>query len=73
MCLWKASSPAFVCWFFKLLFHIQLWLIYNAVLVSGVQQNGSVIHMPTLFLILFQYSSLQKVESSSLCYIVGPC
>ena len=28
---------------------IGVWLIYNVVLVSGVQQNESVIHISTLF------------------------
>ena len=42
----------------------------NVVLVSGVQQSDSVIH---LFQILFAYRLLQNTEYSSLCYIVGPC
>ena len=47
--------------------------IYNVVLVSGVQQSESVIHIhiSTLFfffLILFPYRLLQSIEQSSLCY-----
>ena len=29
-------------------------------------------HISTLFNILFPYKSLQSIESSSLCYTVGP-
>ena len=57
-------------------------LIYNAVLVSGVQQSVSVmyqipdiwIHIQifTLFKIIFPYKSLQSIKQSSLCYTVGP-
>ena len=44
-------------------------------LVSGVQQNDSVIHLhvPILFQILFPRRLLQNIEQSSLCYTVGPC
>ena len=50
-------------------------MIYNVVLVSGVQQSHSVIHIHTsiLFQILFQFRLLQDTEQSSLCYTVGPC
>ena len=56
-------------------------MIYNVVLVSGVQHNDSVIHISThiyvyisiLFPILFPYRLLQNIECSSLCYTVGPC
>ena len=57
-------------------------LIYNAVLVSGVQQSVSVmyqipdiwihIQISTLFKIIFPYKSLQSIKQSSLCYTVGP-
>ena len=48
--------------------------IYNVVLVSGVQQSASFLHILifTLFKILFPYRSLQSIEQSSLCYIVDP-
>ena len=53
---------------------IGVQLIYNVVLVSGVQQSESAIHIhiSTLFQILFPYRSLQSIEQSSLCYAVGP-
>ena len=56
-------------------FFIEVQLIYNVVLVSGVQQSDSVIHIriPSLFQILFYYRLLQDTEYSSLCYTVGPC
>ena len=49
-------------------------LIYNAVLVSAVQQSESVmhIHISTLFQILFPYRLLQSIESSSLCCTASP-
>ena len=45
----------------------------NAVLVSGVQQSGSVIHLHIyiLFQILFSLRSLQRIELSSLLYSTG--
>ena len=50
-------------------------LIYNIVLVSGVQQHDSVIHIHIfiLFQILFSQRLSQNVELSSLYYTVGPC
>ena len=56
-------------------FFIEVYLIYNVVLVSGVQQSDSVIHtyIYILFPILFHYGLLQDIEYSSLCYTVGPC
>ena len=52
------------------IFSIGLQLIYNAVLVSGVQQSDSVIHIriSILFQILFPFRLLQNIEQSSLCY-----
>ena len=43
-------------------------LIYNIVLISGVQQGNSVmhIHISILFCILFPYRLLQNIEYSSL-------
>ena len=45
-------------------FFIGEQLIYNAVLVLGVQQNESIIHIhiSTLLKILFPYRSLQSAE-----------
>ena len=50
-------------------------MINNVVLVSGVQQSDSVIHIHVsiLFQILFPFRLLQNIEQNSLCYIVGPC
>ena len=61
--------------FFNFLFYIRVKLINNVVLVSGVQQSDSVIHIHVslLFQILFPIRLLQNIEQSSLCYTVGPC
>ena len=48
-------------------------MIYNVVLVSGVQQSDLVIHISIFFQILFPYRYSQSIECSSLCYTVGPC
>ena len=48
-------------------------MIYN-VLISGVQQRDSVIHIYIFFLkIRFSYRLLQDIAYSCLCYTVGPC
>ena len=51
-------------------------LIYNDMLVSGVQQSESVIyiymHIYILFQILFR-RLLQDIQHSSQCYTVNPC
>ena len=54
---------------------IGAYLIYNVVLVSGVQQSDSVIHIHIfiLFQILFPLRLLQNNELHSLCYTVGAC
>ena len=51
-------------------------MIYNVVLVSGVQQSDSVICIyiyQFFFQILSHYRLLQDIEYSSLCYTVGSC
>ena len=50
-------------------------MINKVVLVSGVQQSDSVIHVhiSILFQVLFPFRLLQSTEQSSLCYTVGPC
>ena len=50
-------------------------MIYNVVLVSGVQQSDSVmhIHVSILFQILFPFRLLQNIDQSSLYYAVGSC
>ena len=55
---------------------IELELIYNIVLVLGVQQSDSesVIYMyiHIYMKILFHYKLLQDIECTSLCYTVNP-
>ena len=46
----------------SLFFKTEVQLIYNVVLVSGVQQSDSVVY------ILFHYRLSQDIEYSSLCY-----
>ena len=48
-------------------------MINNAVLLSGVQRNDSVvhIHLSILFKILFPFRLLCNIEQSSLCYTAG--
>ena len=50
-------------------------MIYNVVLVSGVEQSDLVIHIHIviLFQIILPFRLLQNIEESSLCYTVGPC
>ena len=50
-------------------------MINNVVIVSGVQQSDSVIHIHVsiLFQILSPFRLLYNIEQSSLCYTVGPC
>ena len=45
-------------------------MINNILLVLGIQQNDSVVHIHVS--ILFPYSLLQIIEQSSLCY-TGHC
>ena len=49
-------------------------MINNVVLVLGVQQSDSVIHIHVsiLFQIIFPFRLLQNIEQHSLCYTVGP-
>lgn len=44
----------------------------HVVLVSGVEQNESVMHISIPFQILFPHRSLQGIEEISLCYVVVP-
>ena len=64
-----------VCQFSKTLLkkYIRIQLFKNVLLISGVQQNESVIYKHISILQFpFSYRSLQSVESSSLCYTIGP-
>ena len=47
----------------------------NVMLVSGVKQSDSVIHIlvSILFQIILPFKLLQSIEQSSLCCTVGPC
>ena len=56
---------------FLKIYFTQVYLIYNVVLISSVQQSDSVIYI--LFHILFHSGLSQDVEYSPLCYTVGPC
>ena len=56
--------------FFNFLFYIGVELVYNAVLVSGVQQNDSVIYTYPFFLqILFPYRLLEYWVEFPVLYI----
>ena len=48
-------------------------MINNVVLVSGVQQSDSVIHIHVSILFQILFPILQNIEQSSLCSTVGPC
>ena len=48
-------------------FLIEVWLIYNVVLVSGVQKRD------TFFLRFFSIIVYCKILNSFLCYTVGLC
>ena len=52
---------------------IGVWLIYNVVLDSGVQQRDWVIHTYILFQIFFHYKLLPDIEYSPLCCAIGLC
>ena len=63
-----------------LFYSVRVELIYNVVLVSGVQQRASVTYtfsynayIFTLFQTLDPYRLLQSIEESSLYCTVGPC
>ena len=50
-------------------------IIYNIVLVWGIQQSDSIMHryINVIYYILFHYRLLQDIEYSSLCYSEGLC
>ena len=54
----------------KACFLIDVYLIYNIVLISGVQQSNSVIYFFRLFSIVLYY---KIIECSFPCYTVNPC
>ena len=55
-------------------FLTEVCLIYDGVLVSGIQQSDSIYICVYIFFfqILFYYRLVQDTEHSSLCYAVGP-
>ena len=61
-----AVQNSFLLFFlkFKFYYYIEEWLTYCVVLVSGVLQSDSVIHIhiSILILILFPYKLLQSIE-----------
>ena len=60
--------------FLKFLFYIEIELINNVVLVSGVQQSDSIIHVHVSALFSFRLLSIeQSIEQCSLCCTAGPC
>ena len=78
MCL--SVSSAFLLLFFLphlcvSWFTFLTWCVIYNVLVSCVQQSGSVIHIheSILFQILLSFRLLHNIEKSSLCYTVRPC
>ena len=54
---------------------IEVYLTYNVMLASGVQQSESVIHtyISIIFQIIFLQRPLQSIGQISLCYTVGLC
>ena len=61
-------SSGVISLLFLNLFYIGVEMINNAVLVSDVEQNGSVIHLPVsiLFPMISPFTPLQNIEQSSL-------
>ena len=66
--------------YFLIIHFMEVWLIYNVILISAVWQCDSIIHTHTHTLthtysvfILFHYGFTQDVKYSSLCYAVEPC
>ena len=68
-CSFYLQCSCFLPFFFKKFYQS----IFEFILVSGIQQSDSVIHIYTLFQILFTCRLLQYFEWNSLCSIVGPC
>ena len=62
-----------ILFYFLLFIYIRVYLTDNVVIVSGVQQSDSVIHVSILFQIIFPFRLLHNIEQSSLCYTIGPC
>ena len=74
--IWNHLPVAFI--FEIIIFYFLLkYSCYQVVLLSGVQQSDSVIHIHisiyVIFQILFHYRLLQDIEYSSRSYTVGTC
>ena len=64
-----------VCWFVGFCIFknfIELWLIYNIVLISAIEQSDSVIYI-YYFSYFFHYGLLQDIEYIYLCSTLGSC
>ena len=68
-------DSSLLCHLIVFFFFIEVQLINNVVLASGVQQSDSVIHICVSihFQFFFQVRLLKNIEQSSLHYTVGPC
>ena len=65
----KYCYPGFLSFFL-----IEVYLIYNVMPISAVQQSDSVTDIYTFFLkYSFPLWFTQEIGYSSLCYTVGPC
>ena len=66
----SASPAPRVDYFFKFLFYIEIWLIH-ILLVSGVQQSGSVMYtqVSVIFKIIFPFSLFHNIEQRIPCTI----
>ena len=51
VCVFDVEGQIVYLIFLNLLF-VEVWLIYNVVLISAIQQSGSVIHIYIFFFIL---------------------
>ena len=74
--LWVLNCLMFfwniIYYLFKTFLH-WIWLVYNVVPLSTVQQGDSVIPIYTLFFMFFSITGLsQYIEHSSLCCTLGP-
>ena len=67
----SASPAPRVDYFLKFLFYIEIWLIHNILLVSGVQQSDSVMYtqVSVVFKILFPFRLLHNIEQGIPCTI----
>ena len=68
-------DSSLLCHIIVFFLYIEVQLINNLVLVSGVQRSESVthIHESIHFQIFFKVTLLWNIEQSSLYYTIGPC